>query len=412
MDYRILMELATQLGSRLAVAGAETYRIEESIIRVLDAYGLESRVYSVPNSLFVTILVPGQLPITQLCRMNRIGTNLEAVERYSNLSRRICSKKPDPEVALQWLGETESTLKQYSTPLVYFGHFLVAGGLCVFAGGTAADCLCSGLCGLLICLMTILLDKLDSNTFFQKIALSFGMAMGAYALAALGLSDNVDTVVIGALMLLVPGILFTNAMRDIIFGDTNSGINRVVETMLIAAAIALGTAAAWNVSSHFWGEPILKPIPCYSVTVTCLASLAACIGFVFVFNIHGYGNMLCALGGVITWAAYCAVAALGGGSLLCFFIGTVVAAIFAETMARIRKYPAISYLIISLIPLIPGTSVYYMAREAVSGNMDGFVHYGTQALSIAGAMAVGILLVSTITRILHHHPIRPKATVR
>ena len=55
MDYRVLMELASELGTRLAVAGAETYRVEESIVRVLAAYGLDSRVYSVPNSLFITI---------------------------------------------------------------------------------------------------------------------------------------------------------------------------------------------------------------------------------------------------------------------------------------------------------------------------------------------------------------------
>ena len=81
MDYRVLMELASELGTRLAVAGAETYRIEESIVRVLAAYGLDSRVYSVPNSLFITIMVPGELPITQLCRMKNVGTDLDAVEK-------------------------------------------------------------------------------------------------------------------------------------------------------------------------------------------------------------------------------------------------------------------------------------------------------------------------------------------
>lgn len=80
MQYRTLMELASQLGTRLAMAGAETYRVEESIIRVLAAYGLDARVYSVPNSLFITIVVPDGLPITQLCRISNVGTDLDAVE--------------------------------------------------------------------------------------------------------------------------------------------------------------------------------------------------------------------------------------------------------------------------------------------------------------------------------------------
>ena len=55
---------------------------------------------------------------------------------------------------------------------------------------------------------------------------------------------DADIVIIGALMLLVPGLLFTNAMRDIINGDTNSGMNRIIQVFLIAVAIALGTGAA------------------------------------------------------------------------------------------------------------------------------------------------------------------------
>jgi uncharacterized membrane protein YjjB (DUF3815 family) len=201
-------------------------------------------------------------------------------------------------------------------------------------------------------------------------------------------------------MILVPGLLFTNAMRDIIFGDTNSGINRIVEVVLIAAAIALGTAAAWNTAVSLWEIPEVTPILNHSPVIQCIFGTVACLGFVLIFNIHGYGNLLCALGGCLTWAVFCIVQALGGGELLCYFVSTVAAAVFAEVMARIRKYPAISYLITSLLPLIPGAGVYYAAQQAVRGNSAGFVSYGTHTLAIAGCMAVGILLVVTLTKML------------
>ena len=249
-------------------------------------------------------------------------------------------------------------------------------------------------------LATYYLDKVKTNTFFQKIVAAFIMAFSAYTLGMLGVADNVDTVVIGTLMLLVPGLLFTNALRDIIFGDTNSGINRIVEVLLIAAAVALGTAAAWNTSVSLWGHLAVTPPLSYGPILTCIVSFVACAGFVIVFNIHGYGNLLCALGGSITWGAYCIATYFGCGELLCYFIATITAAIFAEVMARLRKYPAISYLIISLLPLIPGAGIYHTAQQAVQGNVDGFISYGAQTLAIAGAMAVGILLVSTIIRIV------------
>ena len=401
MNDSALMELVSAIATKLAISGAETYRVEESVRRIAAAYGLEARVYAVPHSLFITIMIPGERPLTQLCRMEYFGTDLEAVEQYSNLSRRICAEKPDWETARRWLDEADRSEKRFGLPMDLLGHVLVASGFCLFFGGSWNDALCAAPCGLLLGFLSRWLGK--TNTFFQKIISAFLMALLAYGLSALGLSSNVDTCVIGALMLLVPGILFTNAMRDIIFGDTNSGINRIVEVLLIAAAIALGTAAAWHVSVSLWGTPVNLPVLHYNPVIQCIFSIVASAGFVIIFNIHGYGNLLCALGGGITWAAFLVVQALGGEDLLCYFVSTVVAAAFAEVMARVRKYPAISYLISSLLPLIPGSGIYYAAQQAMQGNSDGFVSIGSHTLAIAGCMAVGILLVVTLTKLWSSH---------
>lgn len=397
MEYTLLMDLVSAIASKLAVSGAETYRVEESVQRICAAYGLDARTYAIPHSLFITIMIPGQLPMTQLCRMEHLGTDLEAVEQYSNLSRKICAEKPDWKTALSWLETADREEHHFSIPMDLLGHVLVASGFCLFFGGSGLDAFSAGLCGLLLGFLSRALSK--TNTFFQKILSAFLVALFAYGLSALGWTNNVDTCVIGALMLLVPGILFTNALRDIIFGDTNSGINRIVEVLLIAAAIALGTAAAWNVAVSVWGAPVNTPAIQYGPVIQCIFSVFACAGFVIIFNIHGYGNLLCALGGGITWAVFCLVQALGGQDLLCYFLSTVAAAVFSEVMARIRKYPAISYLISSLLPLIPGSGIYYAAQQAVQGNSEGFVAYGSKTLAIAGVMAVGILLVVSLTKV-------------
>ena len=399
MDYAALMELVSRIGVGLASSGAETYRVEESITRILNAYGQEGRVYCVPNSLFITILIPNQLPYTQLSRMPRRGNDIDAVELYNSLSRRICANTPDLPTALKWIRETEHHRKHYSFPMILLGHILVASGFCFFFGGSYIDCICAAACSLILGIVSHCLSKVDANSFFQQIAAAFLMSGFAYILAHLGLPRNVDTVVIGTLMLLVPGLLFTNGIRDIIFGDTNSGINRVVEALLIAAAVALGTAAAWNLVHSTLGIPEFPERLYHSDLATCFASFSACLGFVILFNIHGYGNMLCAVGSALTWAAYCISSAGGLGYFTCCLIGTMVSAAFAEVMARIRKYPAISYLIIAVLPLIPGSSIYYTALAAVQGNMDRFIYYATETLGTAGAMAVGILLVSTGVRI-------------
>jgi uncharacterized membrane protein YjjB (DUF3815 family) len=187
-------------------------------------------------------------------------------------------------------------------------------------------------------------------------------------------------------------------MRDIIYGDTNSGTNRIVQVFLIAAAIALGTAAAWNVAAWLWGAPGDMPGG-IGLLESLLPCLIGCIGFSIIFNIHGWGGLLCAMGGVLVWAVYSLTLKLGGSDLAGYFWGTLVAAGYSEIMARIRKCPATSYLVVAIFPLIPGAGVYYTMRYAVLGQMDLFAGQLMHTAAIAGIMAVASLLVSTSVRL-------------
>ena len=90
---------------------------------------------------------------------------------------------------------------------------------------------------------------------------------------------------------------------------------------------------------------------------------------------------------------------LCASELLGFFWGSVFASFYSEVMARIRKCPAIAYLVVSIFPLIPGAGVYYTMLSAVQGHMTAFAQKGMYTAATAGLMAVGILLVSTVFRL-------------
>lgn len=66
-------------------------------------------------------------------------------------------------------------------------------------------------------------------------------------------AHNVDKIIIGALMLLVPGVAVTNSMRDIIAGDLIAGLMKMVEALMVATAIAIGTGGALSISRYLWG---------------------------------------------------------------------------------------------------------------------------------------------------------------
>ena len=398
MDYNTLLDLATDLGYELAMSGAETFRIEESITRVLASYGVQAEAFAIPNYLVVSIITDNGKPITRMRRIGQHGNDLDSVEKFNGLSRALCNRKPEPKIGLEWLKMVKSQKIYYSRPVMYLGNFLGALGFALFFGGNWTDGICAGICGLLVGFLTQFLEDMKANHFFRTIAAAFAMSLLAYVMSAMGIAPNVDAVVIGTLMLLVPGLLFTNAMRDIIYGDTNSGVNRIVQVLLIAVALALGTGAAWNVIASVWDAPVSSAAIPHSLVAQCLYSFLGCLGFALLFNIQGPGALLCTLGGVLAWIIYDIVFRLSGSDLIAYFWAALGSSFYAEIMARIRKCPAIAYLVVAIFPLIPGAGVYYTMNYAVQGQMEAFAAKGMHTAATAGIIAVGILLASTVFR--------------
>ena len=175
MDYNLLLDLVSKMGYRLAMSGAETFRIEESINRILAAYGLEAETFAIPNCLTISLKTHEGQSMTRMRRIGQHGNDLDAVERYSNLSRRICAEKPDPAVALEWLKETDDSRVYHPLLITLLGHFLGACGFAVFFGGNFLDAISAGLCGLLLGLVAHFTTKWHVNQFFTTTVSAFAM---------------------------------------------------------------------------------------------------------------------------------------------------------------------------------------------------------------------------------------------
>ena len=398
MNYSALLDLATDLGYELAMCGAETFRVEESINRILSTYGVTSEVFSIPNCLIVSIETPEGEPMTRMRRIGYHGNDLDGVECFNAISRAICNRKPDLEEARSWLDYHPKLRRSYSAPVDLLGNALGAFGFAIFFGGSGTDAVLAAICGLVVGILGRFMITVKTNPFFKTISSSFIMAILAYSMAGIGLTNNVDAVIIGALMILVPGLLFTNAMRDIIYGDTNSGVNRIVQVLLIAMAIALGTAAAWGVTAQIWPHRESVAAIAYNGVTQCVVCVMACAGFAILFNVHDMGLPLCALGAGLTWAVYLIAMETTGNLYVANFWAAGAAAAYAEIVARIRKFPASSYLVVSLFPLLPGAGIYYTMSYALEGSVNQAVHKGLETAAVAGVMAVGILLISTAAR--------------
>ncbi len=254
MDYDQLLNLATDLGYGLLKSGAEIYRVEESIQRLLQAYGVaQADPFVIPNCIIVSLVTPDGATMTRVRRMPSHGTDVDRLERYNDLCRRLCREVPELPQARRELEAIPAAARSYPAPALLGAYLAVAAAFCLFFGGTVRDAVCAGLCGLAIGLALAAMTRLHTNLFIKSMLGAALSALLALTLTRLGLGQHSERIIIGALMALVPGIIFTNAIRDVMAGDMVAGLSKLGDALLTGASVALGTAFALELARLLWG---------------------------------------------------------------------------------------------------------------------------------------------------------------
>ena len=254
MDYDQLLSLATDLGFGLLECGAEIYRVEESIQRLLQAYGVpQADPFVIPNCIIVSMVTPDGVPITQVRRMPSHGTDIDLLERYNDLCRTLCRETPPVAEARQRLLRISQHRREYPLAVQMTAYAVAGAAFSLFFGGTPRDALCGGLCGLAIGLALTAMTWLKTNLFFKSMLGAALSALLAVFLTHIGIGQHSEKIIIGALMALVPGIIFTNAIRDVMAGDMVAGISKIADALLTGVSVALGTAFALGLTRLFWG---------------------------------------------------------------------------------------------------------------------------------------------------------------
>jgi uncharacterized membrane protein YjjB (DUF3815 family) len=132
----------------------------------------------------------------------------------------------------------------------------------------------------------------------------------------------------------------------------------------------------------------------------CLYAFLGCLGFCIIANIRGKLLFYAPINGSLGFMTYVLFSPLHN-DIFQNFIATIIIALYSEVMARVNKNPVTGYLIVGLLPLVPGGGLYYTMKYVIDGNTDMFVVTGLNTLGIAGALAVGILLVSSAVRLFY-----------
>lgn len=134
--------------------------------------------------------------------------------------------------------------------------------------------------------------------------------------------------------------------------------------------------------------------------IQILAGFIGTMGFAVLFNIRGKRFFFAGLGGLLSWLLFVLFSHMIPYEPVCYFLVAVLISAYAELMARFLKTPTTTFITTSLIPLIPGGSLYYTMAYAFESDMEHFLEKGIYTLELASALALGIIIATTTTRIL------------
>ena len=242
-----LLCCALDIGEQMLVSGAEIGRVEDSVRLICTAYGCyRTDVFTITSSMVVSIEDEYRKVFTQTRRITATRTDLSRLDLLNNLSREICSQTPDYEYVQQRIHDI-CVKRPYPLWLEALASALIGGSFAVFFGGSLIDGLVAAALGGALRYTTHLLQKLRLNQIFVNVVASFLLSLVAILLVRHGLGQDVNQIIIGNIMLLIPGVALTNSLRDMISGDIMSGLLRFLDAMLVAAAIAAGYILAAQV---------------------------------------------------------------------------------------------------------------------------------------------------------------------
>ncbi len=246
------LSFCCETGRHMIHNGAEMYRVEESVTRILLAYGFTTpEVFAIPASILIGVEYDG-INYTKSVRIHGSGNNLDKLDKLNALCRRVCRETPEIEQAIADMQDIMAE-PRYPTWVSYSGYGCVAVFFTLLFGGRLLDAIVAGLCGMALKSVSGILTARKVNIFFTNMLSSMLLVLIPMFLCYLGLFVQTDRVVIGAIMLLVPGLAITNVMRDVIVGDFLTAVSKLAEVLIVATALAIGISFAYSVTAYVLG---------------------------------------------------------------------------------------------------------------------------------------------------------------
>lgn len=392
-----VLRCALDIAQATLKSGGSIARVEDTVTRICRAYGaVHVEVFAILSMIHAAVRMPDGSYSVQLRRIYRTENDYKRLEEINALSRRVCRDTPGAE----WIqGELELIKKRASMPFwgLLLGAALTGFGFSVFYGGGWLDGLAAGIICVVMMLFSHLFLRFSSDMAGTLLSAMIGGLL-AMATVPLGLGLHTDSIVIGTVMILIPGLALGTSLEEMLCDDTLSGILRLFRSVTKAVMIALGYAVGilifgGNLEMHAgFGDPI--PV--------LITGVVGALGYSLLLGAKWIRLPAIGLSCLFTVGAYLLASHFIDGEFLPNLIAASLAAVAAEILARVCHSPAAIFCIPVLIPLVPGSSLFYAINHLFFGAPETALQYGAKALEVGLGIAAGRIGVSLAMLAIRH----------
>lgn len=243
-ELKKILELASGMALVLMRSGAEISRVEETIQRIARYYKVQTmEMFIITNGLFINMQKDDIYEHISIRHVPEVSANMEKICEINNLSREIEEGKHTLSQALERLEYIEKNMQVHHRRMI-FAAGIGAGAFCLLFGGTMRDSFGAFICGFVLWMMLTIIEKYHLSKVLVHICGAFLATTGCVLLYKIGLVENFDKAAIGAIIPLIPGVAFTNGVRDIADADYISGGIRIMDAVMIFICIAAGVGVA------------------------------------------------------------------------------------------------------------------------------------------------------------------------
>ena len=388
------LDLAYEAGSILLENGAEISRVEETMRRIASHYGVEDEdIFVLSNGVIATDKGYARskfIPIRGAC--------LDKVVAVNQLSREV----EQGECTLEQLGQRLKAIRTMKAKPAWeqiLASALGSAAFCIIVGGGFMDSVASFIAGLLLGVFMHFFASKHLSRIVGNVTGGLLSTLLCFGMYRLGLGEHLSNMIIGAIIPLIPGVAFTNGIRDLANEDYIAGVTRLLDTMLTFFCIALGVAFSFMLDMNIFGEILalqgLANDPQTSVfTIQLIAAFLGTVAFAALFGVPCKYYFDAGFCGTMGWLLYLVLSRYTSMSPVeVIFCATTLVTLTALLQSIARKCPITVFLICGIFPLVPGTGIFWTSYNIVANQIPDAIQTGFAALKATVAIALGILVV-------------------